>query len=70
MRGLATGKFSISVIGSEFGALKSKTNLSASHFRKSKRATTSGINTETADINLLYFYIQIWNMEVLEFYFW
>ena len=48
------GKLSINIIGSKFGLLKSKTNLSAVHFKKSSNATTIGTSTETTAVRVLY----------------
>ena len=53
VRGLAIGKSSIKIIGTKFGDLKSKTNLSASHFKNKRIATTTGTKIETTTVSLL-----------------
>ena len=53
------GKFSINIKGSEFGALKSKINLSPLHFKKRRSATTTGINTEIIFIQIPYLFFPL-----------
>ena len=51
------GKFSNNIIASKFGDLKSNINLSASHFKKRRSATTTGTITEIIKVSLLYNFI-------------